>query len=73
MSETHTHSDHGDHNPVTLAVLSPNPATAVAAAAVTALILTNPMIKKTIDDAIAWAVNTRTVSAAKILAQFKQS
>ena len=68
--------DHDGHNPVTLAVLSLNPATAVAAAAVTAaaaaLILINPMIKKTVDDAIAWAVNTCTVSAAKILAQFKQ-
>lgn len=68
--------DHDGHSPVTLAVLSLNPATAGAAAAVaaatTALTLTNPMIKKIVDDAIAWAVRTCTVSAAKILAQFKQ-
>lgn len=70
--------DYDGHEAVTLAILMGigAPEVVLLAAAVSAImipmLLTNPGLKKIVDEAINWAVRTFTESCAAIAAQFKQ-
>ncbi len=70
--------DYDGHEAVTLAILAGigAPEVVLLAAAVSAImipmLLTNPGLKKIVDEAINWAVRTFTESGAAIAAQFKQ-
>ncbi len=70
--------DYDGHEAVTLAMLMGlgAPEVALLATAVSAImvpmLLTNPGLKKIVDEAINWAIRTFTESGAAIAAQFKQ-
>lgn len=70
--------DYDGHETVTLAMLMGlgAPEVALLATAVSAImvpmLLTNPGLKKIVDEAINWAIRTFTESGAAIAAQFKQ-
>lgn len=76
MSDCDGYSPVATASVVTLTSLVTIPELALLATAVIAasavVSLTNPAIQKTVNDAVAWAIKTSTISAQKILAQFKQ-